>query len=76
MRITSKGQVTIPVEMRKLAGLQPNMEVEFDFRDGELILRRAGGKTRGQLLVERLHGAFSSAKLTTDEIMRETRGED
>lgn len=76
MRITSKGQVTIPAEMRKLAGLQPNMDVEFDFRDGELVLRRAGGKTRGKLLVEKLRGAFSACGMTTDQIMQETRGED
>lgn len=76
MRITSKGQVTIPAAMRKLAGLQPNTDVEIDFRDGELVLRRAGGKTRGQLLVERLRGAFSGARRSTDEIMQETRGED
>ncbi len=76
MRITSKGQVTIPAEMRKLAGLQPNMDVEFDFRDGELVLRRAGGKTRGQLLVEKLRGAFKGCGMTTDQIMQETRGEE
>ncbi|WP_034930118.1 AbrB/MazE/SpoVT family DNA-binding domain-containing protein, partial [Candidatus Accumulibacter vicinus] len=34
MRITSKGQVTIPVEIRKQAGLMPNTEVEFEFKDG------------------------------------------
>lgn len=76
MRITSKGQVTIPAEIRRLAGLQPNTDVEFIFRDGEVVLRRSGGKTRGQLLVARLQGAFGSAGLTTDEIMQETRGED
>jgi AbrB family looped-hinge helix DNA binding protein len=76
MRITSKGQVTIPAEIRLLAGLQPNTDVEFVFRDGEVLLRRSGGKTRGQLLVARLQGAFSSAGRTTDEIMQETRGED
>lgn len=29
MRITSKGQVTVPIEIRKKAGLLPNTEVEF-----------------------------------------------
>ena len=76
MRITSKGQVTIPAEIRHLAGLQPNTEVDFTFRDGEVVLRRSGGKTRGQLLVSRLQGVFSAAGRSTDEIMRETRGED
>ena len=30
MRITSKGQVTIPVEIREQLGLTPNTEVEFE----------------------------------------------
>lgn len=75
MRITSKGQVTIPAEIRKQAGLTPNTEVEFEYRDGEVILRPVSGKTRGELLVERLRGAFKECGMTTDEIMRETRGE-
>lgn len=31
MRMTSKGQVTIPAEIRHLAGLLPNSEVDFPF---------------------------------------------
>ena len=37
MRITSKGQVTIPQEIREHAGLLPNTEVEFII-DGDLVL--------------------------------------
>ena len=75
MRITSKGQVTIPNAIRKQAGLMPNTEVEFEFRDGTVILRAKIG-TRGEQLIERLRGAFKGCGLTTDEIMQETRGED
>ena len=75
MRITSKGQVPSPVEIRKQAGLMPNTEVEFEFKDGVVRLMPKGG-TRGQQLVERLRGAFKGCGMTTDEIMRETRGED
>ena len=75
MRITSKGQVTIPVEIRKQAGLMPNTDVEFEFKDGVVRLMPKGG-TRGQQLVERLRCAFKGCGMTTDEIMRETRGED
>lgn len=35
MRITSKGQVTIPAEIREQAGLLPHTEVDFQF-DGKL----------------------------------------
>jgi AbrB family looped-hinge helix DNA binding protein len=36
MRITSKGQVTIPAEIREKAGLLPHAEVEFEF-DGRVV---------------------------------------
>ena len=40
MKITSKGQVTIPQAVREKAGLHPHREVEFEVRDnGEVILR-------------------------------------
>ena len=41
MRITSKGQVTIPVAIREQAGLMPNTEVEFD---GKVVQLRAGAQ--------------------------------
>jgi AbrB family looped-hinge helix DNA binding protein len=81
MRITSKGQVTIPVAIREKAGLMPNTEVEFEF-DGETVrLRKApkgkpGRESRGQRAVRLLResGARSRIKLTTDEIMAMFRG--
>ena len=39
MRITSKGQVTIPQEIREKAGLLPNTEVEFEYVRGQVILK-------------------------------------
>jgi len=77
MRITSKGQVTIPVAIRERCGLQPDTEVEFDYReDGVVLLRRArktGKETRGQALVRRLEGT-GTVKMTTDEILQLMRG--
>jgi AbrB family looped-hinge helix DNA binding protein len=43
MRITSKGQVTIPQEIRDELGLLPNTEVTFAVVDGEARLRKADG---------------------------------
>jgi AbrB family looped-hinge helix DNA binding protein len=34
MRITTKGQVTIPQEIREELGLLPNTEVTFEIVDG------------------------------------------
>ena len=78
MRITSKGQVTIPADIRERAGLLPNTEVEFIF-DGEVVqLRRAASTrkpSRGERLVAQLRGR-GNVRMTTDEIMALTRGED
>jgi len=78
MRITTKGQVTIPQEIREELGLLPNTEVTFDIIDGEARLRKArrGGSklSRGDAVIQRLRGARTSNKLTTDEIMALMRG--
>jgi AbrB family looped-hinge helix DNA binding protein len=77
MRITSKGQVTIPVAIRERAGLLPGTEVDFEI-DGEVVrIARAAalrGESRGRRLVRRLSGS-ATVKMTTDEIMALTRGE-
>lgn len=76
MRITSKGQVTIPAEIRERAGLLPNTEVEFEF-DGKVVtIVRAtdpGMKSRGARIVAHLRGR-GDVTMTTDEIMALTRG--
>jgi len=76
MRITSKGQVTIPQEIRERAGLLPHTEVEFTF-DGKSVRivrarsRKAAG--RGARIVAHLKGRGAVA-MTTEEIMALTRG--
>jgi AbrB family looped-hinge helix DNA binding protein len=76
MRVTSKGQVTIPIAIREKAGLLPNTEVEFEL-DGETVrLRRASGKPatgRGARLVAHMRGR-GDVTMTTDQIMALTRG--
>jgi AbrB family looped-hinge helix DNA binding protein len=75
MRITSKGQITIPADLRQRAGLMPNTDVEFDY-DGEAVrIRRAKSSrkpSRGQQLISRLSGT-GDVRMTTDEIMALTR---
>ena len=78
MKITSKGQVTIPKEIRDDLGFLPGTEVEF-FEDGDEVRIRkiSGGSNRGKEIVEHLRKAGGGKyRLTTDEIMRMTRGED
>jgi len=42
VRITSKGQVTIPQHIREKAGLLPNTEVQFEYVRGDAILKPLG----------------------------------
>jgi AbrB family looped-hinge helix DNA binding protein len=77
MKITSKGQVTIPQELRERFGLLPNTEVEFVPADDgrELRLRKsAKSSNRGRALVERLQGRGTS-KLSTDELLNMMRSD-
>jgi AbrB family looped-hinge helix DNA binding protein len=77
VRITSKGQVTIPVAIRERAGLPPHTEVEFEF-DGEAVrIVRASARSkdgRGARLVAHLRGRGDAA-MSTDDIMALTRGD-
>ena len=75
MKITTKGQVTIPQDVREEFGLLPNTEVEFvrDGRGGVRLQKSPKAGTRGAALIATLRGKWRS-KLTTDEVMRQTRG--
>lgn len=78
MKITSKGQVTIPKGIRDEFGLLPGTEVEFVEEKGAVKIRKvAGGRNRGKEIVDHLKRASGGdIPLTTEEIMRMTRGED
>lgn len=79
MKITSKGQVTIPQHIREIAGLLPHTEVEFDYEDGKVTLKKMGkgASTRGERLIARLRGsATANPGMTTDQLMALTRGDD
>jgi AbrB family looped-hinge helix DNA binding protein len=78
MRVTSKGQVTIPIEIREQLGIHPGTEVEFEVEGNGARLRKVGAGGRGAALVEHLrrHGAAAATTgMSTDEIMALTRGE-
>ena len=81
MRITSKGQVTIPEAIRREAGLLPGTDVEFRRRKDGVLLRRtelAKGSKRSREIREHLDRLRGSAGpgWTTEEVMRLTRGDE
>jgi AbrB family looped-hinge helix DNA binding protein len=71
MRVTQKGQVTIPLEVRRALGIHPGTNVEFilDGSGARLVVdpERAADE------IERMRGA-GDVELTTDEILAFTRG--
>lgn len=74
MRINSKGQVTIPKRLRLRLGLLPNTEVVFEEADDGVLIRPV--VSFRDLMEERLRNACGAATkdLSTDEILRLTRG--
>jgi AbrB family looped-hinge helix DNA binding protein len=80
MRITSKGQITIPESIRRASGLLPGTEAEFVTDERGVYLRPARARRPGQrerqlaASLKRLRGSATIA-MTTEEIMALTRGE-
>jgi len=75
MKITTKGQVTIPVEVREQLGLLPDTEVEFVIENGRAVLRKMRrSRRRGAKIVAHLRGR-GTVQLTTEQIMALTRGD-
>ena len=68
MKITSKGQVTIPQAVREKAGLHPHSEVEFEVRDnGEVILRAVTAPaTTARAAFARVRGSANSKAISPD----------
>ena len=78
MQITSKGQVTIPQEIRHKLGLLPHTEVQFELAGDHARIRKAprepGTSGRGRRAIEALRGT-GDVPMSTNEIMALTRGE-
>jgi AbrB family looped-hinge helix DNA binding protein len=71
MKITTRGQVTVPRYIRERLGLLPRTDVEWELRDGTAVLRKASG---GRALIEQMRGR-GTVRMTTDEVMALTRGD-
>jgi AbrB family looped-hinge helix DNA binding protein len=75
VRITSKGQVTIPIEVREKLGLLPNTEVAFKVHGNTARIVKVSGKRaggRGANVLVGLRGR-ADVRMTTDEILALTR---
>ena len=79
MKITSKGQVTIPQTVREQAGLHAHSEVEFEvLSNGDVLIRpvkAAASSVRAAF--ERVRGSANATQfkdMGTDEFMDYLRG--
>jgi AbrB family looped-hinge helix DNA binding protein len=81
MRVTSKGQVTIPRDLRELVGIEPNSEVIFGIEGGVITITpknsRLAESERVRLnqfvsTLDRLSGTGDQS-VDADELMRLTR---
>ncbi len=74
MRVTKKGQVTIPQHIREKLGITPATEVDFIEEKGRVFLVKRKGKKAATRKFAKLRGT-ATVKMTTDEIMALTRAD-
>ncbi len=79
MRVTEKGQVTIPKEIRSRLGIGPGSEVDFVATENGAMLVKIDEGTAGAIhdfdeWLERVEGTLDLDGMTTDEFMEWLRG--
>jgi len=72
MRVTSKGQVTIPQEIREKFGITPAVEIDFIEEKNRIYLVTRKGQVKNTHKFRKLRG-IANVKMTTDEILALTR---
>jgi antitoxin PrlF len=70
MRVTQKGQVTIPLEVRRALGIVPGTQVRFELDSG--TARLVPDHDQAAAEIGRMRGA-GDVDLSTDEILALTR---
>jgi AbrB family looped-hinge helix DNA binding protein len=68
--VSSKGQITLPVEIRNRLGLRAGVVVTFEVRDGTIVIRKGHREVHP---VDRLYGALRLPR-SVDALVDEMRG--
>lgn len=71
MRISKRGQITIPTDLRDRYGLQPGVEVDLISTEQGLLIRK---RTAGEHPVDRVYGILGGAGPDVDDYIEEIRG--
>jgi len=69
-KLSSKGQVTVPAEIRRRLGLRPGMVVQFEIHGSAALIRKG---SPGGHPVDRLFGTLKPGQ-PTDALLDEMRG--
>ncbi|NBB90624.1 MAG: AbrB/MazE/SpoVT family DNA-binding domain-containing protein [Spirochaetes bacterium] len=72
MRVTEKGQVTIPQQIRKALNIKPSSEVEFVLEGDHAIVRPVAQTDAVSERLERYRGA-AATDMSTEDILALTR---
>jgi antitoxin PrlF len=72
-KVTSKGQVTIPKEIRERLGVHPGEDVGFEERDNLLVISKVVTKSPFDKWVGKLKHLKGQR---SDDLVREARGHD
>lgn len=84
MRVSEKGQITIPKNVRELAGIEPNSEVVVTYESGKVVisLKDAAGEAAAAARLDRFMDALKHLEGTGDatvssaDVMAMTRDRD
>ncbi len=71
MRVTKKGQVTIPISLRKRFGLERDTEVEFVADNDGIRITKRGGEATNPFRALR---GVASKRLNVDRYIESIRG--
>ncbi len=76
MKVTTKGQVTIPQHIRRHLGVEPHAEVEFRIENGVVLVEKASSQEGGKAVKSKFEAyrGSRSQNLSTKEWLEATRG--
>ena len=75
MKVTAKGQVTIPLKIREKMGITPDVEIDFVEEKNRVYLVKLPNEHQTSHKFKQLRG-IADVKITTDEVMALTRGDE
>jgi AbrB family looped-hinge helix DNA binding protein len=65
-RVTAQGQISVPSEVRKKPGVGPGSVLEWEERDDEIVVRRAGRYSSADIHAAIFAGRAPGTKTTTE----------